>query len=199
MSTPWVIGFLGLWAVVFLEGVLVLGTFRRVSVALETAEGRLRELPAPGPGGLSIGARVPQFVASRADGREFTNEDLRGAISLVLFLASGCPPCQTMVADLNQNPHEIYARLFVILSDESEVLELGLIEAIPVVYQRDGAMARAFQTTAAPHAFLVDDDCSLIASGTPNSIADLRRLNLHGVKGGDPPRPVSTEVQVLTR
>jgi thiol-disulfide isomerase/thioredoxin len=199
MSTPWVIAFLSLWAVVLLEGALVLGTFRRVSIALETAEGRLRELPAPGPGGLRVGATVPPFVASRADGQEFTEDDLRGGVSLVLFLASGCPPCRTLAADLNQNPDEVYPRLFVILSNESEFIELGLIEAVPVVYQRDGAVARAFQTAAAPHAFLVNRDCTVIASGTPNSIAGLRRLSQDGGKGGDHPRPVPTEVHVLTR
>lgn len=115
------------------------------------------------------------------------------------FLGSGCPPCRTLVADLNQNPDEVYARLFIILSDESEFIDLGLIEAAPVVYQRDGAMARAFQTTATPHAFLVDHDCTIIASGTPNSIAGLRRLNRHGVKGGDHTPPLPGEVHVQTR
>ena len=198
MSAPWVIAFLGLWAVVLLEGALVLGTFRRVSIALETAEDRLQELPVPGPGGLRIGAKVPRFVASRADGRDFTDEDLRGAISLVLFLASGCAPCRTLAADLNQNPDEVYTRLLVILSGETEFIDLGLNEAVPVVYQRDGAMARAFETSATPHAFLVDHDCTVIASGTPNSIAGLRRLNQDDVKGGDHSRSRPSEVHVQT-
>lgn len=185
MSTPWLIAFLALWAVVLIEGMLVLGTFRRVAVVLEAAEGRLRELPAPGPGGLPIGAAVPPFAASTANGSAFSDADLRGKISLVLFLSSGCPPCGVLADELSDAEAIPGTRLLVVLNDRSECLELGLSSALPIAYQRNGEVSRAFQTTATPHAFLVDSRGVILASGTPNSRKALRDLVEESLEGGD--------------
>jgi thiol-disulfide isomerase/thioredoxin len=165
-------------------------------VVLEAAEARLQALPEYGPGGLPIGAQIPPFEATTADGAPFTEADLRGRTSLVLFLSSGCSPCRTLADDLNGNTDALGPDLLVVLNDPSELLELGLADEIPILYQPDSVVSRAFDTTATPHAFVVDHQGVVTASGTPNSLRQLRQLVHEGMKGGDRLETPLEKVQV---
>lgn len=195
MSTPWIAAFVLLALVVALVAFLVVGMLRRIALVLEQAESRLRQLPSDfGPGGLAVGAPIADFVAETEAGIPFTASDLRGGPALVVFLSSGCAPCLTLARDLERADAErLGARLFAVLHDPSERLELGLSSAVRVLYQRDGAISQAFETSATPHTFVLDSAGRVVATGTPNSFEGLKRL-VTDAQGGDPNEGLRREV-----
>jgi cytochrome oxidase Cu insertion factor (SCO1/SenC/PrrC family) len=121
VTTPWIITFVALWAIVILLALIVLGTLRRVIPLLESAEESLAAGRASlGPGGLPVGARVPPFTAHSIGGSPFTELDLRDTTTVALFIGTSCPACEQLVDDLeNDLAPELNARL-VVVSESAE-------------------------------------------------------------------------------
>lgn len=193
MSAAWIAAFVALAALSVLTALVVIGTLRRVSVVPQQAESRLRELPSDfGPGGLPTGMFIPDFEAVTGEGARFTSADLRGIPSVLVFLSSGCAPCRTLAAELEDaTAARLGVRLLIVLRDSSERRDLGLDSTLEFVFQSDGAVSRAFATSATPHAFVIDPTGIVVASGTPNSVRGLEELVDHIQEGGDrdyPPR-----------
>jgi AhpC/TSA family len=190
VTAPWIVALCLLAACVLLTALIVLGALRRISAVLEQAEARLRDLPAvasSGPGGLEIGATLPAFEADRLGGVPVTDEQLRGTPATILFLSASCPPCAALARDLRRHPSHDES-VYVVVSGPHDVEQLRLTEAQQVLIQRDGQLSEAFKTTATPHAFVFNSAGVLVAAGTPNSGAALRRLAapVLGEGGGAP-------------
>lgn len=188
MTAPWIVLLCLLSTCVLLTALVVLGALRRISAVLEQAEARLRDLPAvpsSGPGGLEIGATLPSFQADRLGGAPVTDEELRGNAATIVFLSASCPPCAALARDLRRHPSRDES-VYVVVSEANDAEQLRLTEAQQVLIQRDGQVSEAFKTTATPHAFVFDRAGVLVAAGTPNSGAALRRLAAPVIEeGGD--------------
>ena len=48
-----------------------------------------------------IGAKIPDFKAKLIDGSSYSNEDLKGKISVINFWFIDCPPCVAEISGLN--------------------------------------------------------------------------------------------------
>jgi len=174
MSTAWTIGFAVLAFFVFFLGLLELGTLRRVADVLERAEikPRVDEHPA---GGLEPGSPVPAFTGELSGGGRITSEELVGSPYLVVFARSGCAACNTLLRELLDTVG-FGARVLVVVNDFTDAPELVDAAGITVVRQVQRGVARAFKTSATPHAFMVDANGMIAANRITNSLADLRQL-----------------------
>jgi thiol-disulfide isomerase/thioredoxin len=202
LSTAWVVAYFVLAGAVVTLALLVLGSMRRIAFVLERAESRLSAGTSVSPGGLAPGAPVPAAAALRADGSPFDTGELAGRRTIVLFLSSSCAPCKGLARELEREKEldTLPAELVVVVPDAEAAETLGL-ERIPVVFQPDHALARAFDTTTTPHGFLVDASKTVVASATPNTLRDLRRLagqhraNEGSVQNGRPVEADATPVK----
>lgn len=185
MSTPWIAAFAGLAALVILLGLLVLGTLRRISPILEKAESKLLLMPSDlAPAGLAPGTPVPDFQAQDLNGSAFRAVDLRGTEGIVLFLDSDCEPCRTLTSEVvADNGGGLDARLTVVVDSRADGLELDRIPGITVLHQVDREVARAFQSSVAPHAFAISAAGTVVETGNPNTLKDLQAI-AHRIKGG---------------
>ena len=175
MSGPWIAAFAALCAVVLLLVLIVVGTLRRISSVLESAEARLGSASPPS-GGLSTGDPIPDFEATTTNGSKFTVSDLNGSASILLFLSGGCVPCRMLADELTQgNAGDLGARLIVVLNDPRDRLELGLPSGAEVIYQADGSLSRAFRVSGTPHAVAIAQR-TVWGSRVANSLLNLRDL-----------------------
>jgi len=153
---------LGLWLVVVLLGVIVLGLVRRSSGVLAAVEAR---------------SESGETVRSTALG-------LTAAV--YLLVSADCDACTEIVTQLEGIPDPLHGVRLVLVSDDSERDRrlLADVDAIRL-YQRDGAIARAFQCTVTPYAFAIDVHGVVTASGVATHLTQLRGL-ARPPAGGNP-------------
>lgn len=172
MTGLWLIAFLMLWVLVIALAFVVLGTLRRLERELEIGGTTAGELIPPG--GPPLGSPVPPFSARAVDGRVVSERDL-GERACVLFLGWDCQPCAELLRDLvDRTAPMVGADLFVavdVIHGKPAFREQSWLTTLV----NDGSLARAFESNATPHAFVVDVGI-VRASGTPNTWEALRRL-----------------------
>lgn len=186
MSGFWVVAFVTLWALVLLLAFLVLGTLRRLTPIIERAETNLAAaVIGASPGGLEPGTVVPPFSVQQVDGRAFTEADLNGSRSIVLFLSRNCQSCERFIRDLKkERVPELGARLVAVTDEPEQARELAVSAEVSVVVQENRSLARIFETNATPHAFVLDEARRVLTSGTPNDWGGLRQLLARSEGGG---------------
>jgi thiol-disulfide isomerase/thioredoxin len=199
MSAAWIAAYGVLAAGLVTLALLFVGLLRRVAYVLEQAEGHLSAVAeagaaTSGAGGLAPGSPVPAALATRADGGPFSTTDLHGRESIVLFLTSTCAPCKALARELRRKGRRQLegVRLVAVVRDELERDALGL-DGVEIVYQPDFALARAFETSASPHAFAVDPNGTVVARSTPNTVSRLQEL-ADAARSTSHPRPPRSAV-----
>lgn len=186
MTSAWIVAYAMLAVLVAALAVLVLGAIRRTTFLIERVEAHLSQGDATGVGGLSVGDVVPEFSASEADGSAFTSEELDGSRAVVLFLSSSCVACGKLNDDLGSGlVPPLDAHLFIVTDDPHEARRFADASRVRVLLRGEGAVARAFESSATPHAFVLDASRRVLASGTPNDWEQLRQLLLVDHEGGD--------------
>ncbi|CAN5217968.1 hypothetical protein BH18ACT12_BH18ACT12_24380 [soil metagenome] len=186
MTAPWIAAFVALWAVVLLLGLLVVGTLRRLVPIIERTQ---RSLASAGQSatlsGLPPGTTVPAFAIREISGDLFAESDLRGSRTTVLFLGSSCNACEGFVRDLSDGrvPH-LQARLVVVADEAEEARGLATAPGVTLLVQEDRSLARVFESDRVPHAFVIDEEGRVLASGWPNDWEGLQSLVESAEKGG---------------
>ena len=176
MSWPWVVAFVLLWLTLLVVAVVLLGLLRRIVPVLERAEQRIGQ-GGPLDLGLSPGSTVGSFPVSRVDGEPATFPELLDTTSIALLLEASCEPCRHLLAGLPESDDAtVEIPLKVLLEDTAEAREL--VDGVPVdvLYVRDRAAARAFQTSATPHAFTVEPGGLVLEKRVPSGVGDLRAM-----------------------
>lgn len=186
MSAAWVAAFVALAGLVVFLALLVLGLMRRFAPLLERTEAALGRMNHDlAPSGLAIGSRIPEFELE-SGGTVFTDEDLRGAKAVVLFLGATCQACERFERDLSRSrAPDVGARLVVVTDDSEEALSLAASSTVTVVTQQGRSLSRVFESNVTPHAFVLDESGVVLASGTPNDWERLRQLVPRAVRGGE--------------
>lgn len=181
VSGLWIGSFAALWVVVVVVGFLVLGMLRRIAPLLERAEETFQATLSTSFGGLAVGAKVPSFEARTVSGESFTDADLLGGRSVVLFLGSSCRACESFVEDLGTGHiPRLGARLVVVAEDRDSASELARATDVTVLIDHDRVLAETFDTRLVPRAFVVDGRGSVLAEGRPNEWNQLERLIAEG-------------------
>lgn len=185
MTSAWIAAYAALAMLVVLLTVLVLGLIRRSALLIERVEARLAHADDTAIPGLATGEVVPGFSARSVDGELVTNHDLDGSLSIVLFLSASCVACQKLNDDLvSGSAPQVGARLIVVTDDPHQARAFAETSHVEVLLRGDGAVARAFESSATPQAFVIDESRRVLASGTPNDWQQLRQL-LPDDEGGD--------------
>jgi hypothetical protein len=184
MTAPWIAAFLTLWVVVSLVALLTLGVLRRVTPVLEQAESRLADLRAH-PSGLDPGTTVPPFSVSEPNGDTFSNADLFGSTTIVLFVGTACRACERFVRDLRGGEvPELGASLVAVAESAGEAEEFAA-ESARVVIQEAQSLSLLFKSDRFPHVFVIDAEARVVASGWPNDWEGVRTLVQSVQEGGD--------------
>jgi hypothetical protein len=194
MTAPWIAAFLSLWVVVSLVALLTLGVLRRVTPVLEQAESRLADLRAH-PSGLHPGTTVPFFSVSEPNGGTFSNADLFGSTTIILFVGAACRACERFVRDLRGGDvPDLGARLVVVAESAGEAAEFAAASA-RVVIQEAQSLSLLFESDRFPHVFAVDAEARVVASGWPNDWEGVRALVPSVREGGDRASEIAAAVQ----
>jgi AhpC/TSA family len=185
MSGVWMVAFFGLSCLVLVEAALVLGLLRRTAPILERSEAVLRS--APGSGGLLPGSQVPSFELDSVDDGKLTAMDLSGRPYVLLFVSSGCAPCRRLAEELraSRDGPTPGVEVVVVFNGAGSGTEAEDWPGVTLAYQSDGEVARAFGTTATPHAFAISRSETVVATGHPNTLERLRELADRALTAGD--------------
>lgn len=184
MSSGWIAAFVALWVIVLVLGLALLGVLRRIGNVLERAEAGLSG--ALRPPGLEPGSPVPAFEGIDDDGATFGPVDLYGRRSLLVFLSADCPPCRLLADELRKvGADHLGAEAIVVVDDSPPGREFAAGLPLRVVYQQARGISAAFQSTATPHAFAIDERGVVVDADAPNTLAVLALLAGQLQKGGD--------------
>ncbi len=181
MPLPWVVAYVVLAALTLSTGVVCVGLMRRLSPLFDalTAGASLRPPdPETPPGGLSVGAAIPPFVAHEVSRGRLPLERVCEEGDVVLLARGGCSPCQTVLTSLADSADSwIHERVVVVVPSGDDLSTLGLRDSpIRVATDESDSTFSAFATSATPYAFAVGRDGRVLARAIPTSVVDLRLL-----------------------
>ncbi len=184
MTTAWVAAFSGLALVVTLIAVLLLGLIRRDIDVMSRVETTLASFSVsdgpPKPTGLCEGDAAPAL-------------DARHEAALVVFLDTGCDPCQALAADIRRHRFTPAHHQPIAVMDHPEGFpDPPLPTGWTVVPDPDHRVATSWRVTGTPDAFAVDDLGTIRGRDFANTTKDLRRLL--APQQAPEPRPIPQEV-----
>jgi hypothetical protein len=174
---------------VVILGLMVVGLLRRVAPLMDRCQAMLDiAILHVRHSGLPAGSLVPAFMADDVHGGIFTDVDLHGSRSVILFLSSTCSSCDRLFGDLRAGrAPELDAQLVVVTADASDATALAAgTPSARVLVQRSDAVSRAFASDRTPHAFVVDGDAIIRASAMPTSWEEILAF-LGPLEGGGGP------------
>jgi thiol-disulfide isomerase/thioredoxin len=183
MSTPWLVAFFLLSALVAMLSVLVVGLMRRIAATLEHLEPVFSVL-APRHG-LAPGSKAPDFVAYDAEG-ELVRSHSMVRRRIILFLSSECQPCRQLKEQLAETAWAYpEVQLVAVLEDDLSSRSFSLPRWITPIFEREREVSNAFRTEAVPNAFAIDAQGIVIGSRPPRGPSDLIGLANELMEGGD--------------
>jgi cytochrome c biogenesis protein CcmG/thiol:disulfide interchange protein DsbE len=144
--------------------------------------------------GSQRGMIAPDVSLPAADGSQITLSTLRGKVVLLNLWASWCPPCRAEMPALNQVAARHAGSDLVILGvdatsqdNEADARAFALQQrlAFPILFDRQGAAARAYNLRSLPTTFFIGPDGVIrdIVVGGPMSEA-LIESKIKGLLGG---------------
>jgi methylamine dehydrogenase accessory protein MauD len=180
MTTPWLISYLVLWAIVLGVGFLLLGTLRSLGLLQWRFDEMIATRPIrKGREGLPTGKRAPDFtLPSTADG-EISLSDFAGRKVLLVFTQAGCGPCHAIAPELNgvqaQGEHQV---LVVNHGEPEDAAEMAaeVHARFPIVTQNDWDISKKYQVFATPYAFVVNEEGTIASKGIVGNSQYLRNV-----------------------
>ena len=176
MTAAWIAAFAALWIVVVLTVAVVLGLLRRVNTVLDAAEKRLAEsMVGPGAGGAPPGTTITPFEAA-LNGATVSSQQLFPGV--FVFMSTGCEPCKRLARELGKIGERVdNVPIYVVFEDTPLAREFPLPANVRVLYQRQGVVSAAFDSTATPQAFAVDEAAVVVERTIPGTAKDVRELS----------------------
>jgi methylamine dehydrogenase accessory protein MauD len=172
MTAAWIASLVALWLLVLLLGFLLYGALR----ALSLQDWRLQQLEATTPGrvgrsGLKPGTRAPDFTLPAAAGGEVSLHGLAGRKVLLVFMQSGCGPCERLMPELNRLQQAGEVQVVAVNNGEPGPTREWAAAAharFPVAVQERYSVSRKYETFATPFAFLIDERGVIASRGIVN-------------------------------
>jgi methylamine dehydrogenase accessory protein MauD len=178
MSGAWLASYAALWLVVLALVVAVLTLARQVGLVLTRIPPAGARMENAGP---AIGAKAPELI-----GRDFTGSDLRlasqrGKRTLLVFMASNCDACESLVPSLRSvaMSERATTETLVIFSRPSEqaardfVKEHGL-RGVVAGFAPD--LVIRYGVTSTPYGLMVDQQGFVRAKGVVNHLEHIESL-----------------------
>lgn len=138
---------------------------------------------APEQVATAVGAPLPPFTGTTAEGTAFTQDDIAGTVTLINFWASWCTPCQREMPALKQVQTDYEARGFTVLAinvDRQTARAERLLRQVdpnyPVIYDPESTIMGRFDVMAMPTSILVGRDGTVLMQHAGYSDAWLEDL-----------------------
>jgi thiol-disulfide isomerase/thioredoxin len=158
-----------LTVLVVLDLFLTIGVVRRLREHTEQLS-RMQADPI-GPGIVTTGDRVGEYVATTADGRTVSRADLAGGPTVVGFFSTSCPACERRIPDFVEYARSGPARVLAVVVGSGDLADdmSDRLSGVPGVVVREadeeGPIVRAFAVTAFPSFAVVDGDGAVLSGG----------------------------------
>jgi hypothetical protein len=177
MPVGWIIVVVTLWLAVVVLAVLVIGLMRQVTSALEQAAATARpETPESLVLGPRVGSALTPFTATDTSGETIDEQWLRGEPALLLFLHSGCVPCQQIAGDMGQADLDAMPGRLIIVTDPDGPRALGLPSSLHTLVESARQVSDALMIKATPYAVAVDPDGVVRGAGVAGSMERLAAI-----------------------
>lgn len=180
MTTPWLISYILLWAIVLGISFFLVGTLR----SLGLLQWKFDEMAATRPvrkgrEGLSPGKPAPDFTLPSVASGDLSLQDFAGRELLLLFTQSGCGPCHSIAPELNRLHENGQHQILVVNNGEHNETQAWANEIqarFPIVTQSEWEISKKFQVFATPYAFVVDAQGMIAAKGMASSPQYIRYI-----------------------
>ena len=168
--TPMTVSQILLWAVVILQGVVILALARQVGVLHERVAPAGALINAGGPG---VGEKSPRIEVHALAGNAITigGELARGRAALMLFVSASCPICKKLIPIAKDFARsEKLDVLFVGDSDPAEQRKLiAQFDLDEHRFVNGPEVGMAYRVDKLPYAVLLDDAGIIASKGLVNS------------------------------
>lgn len=180
MGGLWAASYVALWIVVVLLVVFTMGLLRQL--------GQIQLRLGPDPGallvdeGLERGSLAPEIEGTDAQAQHpVTLSAFRGRRVVVVFLSPGCVACRQLVPHLRTVARGYRGKLqFLAVCSGAETgceeFLHGIKLQIPLIFDRDNAIAASYAVQSTPFAFLINERGTILIGGIVNTGAHLESL-----------------------
>lgn len=166
MSLPFVSSYVALWALVILQGLVLLALVRMVHELRNNAASF-------NVGGQSTAALepAPPFQAMALDGTRVTSEDFPGRLTALLFVSPTCPSCTTTLHEMRALHFKAQGNVVVICRasryDSMRLAQAHKLDGLPVIADEDDSLSRLYRITTVPVAVLINGSGKVQSYGYP--------------------------------
>lgn len=127
---------------------------------------------------LAAGAVVKEFKIKAADGTEFTQEQLKGQKTLLVFAQMACRQCRTELKELEEAKADLKdKKVYVILVDmntDAAVTAWGKVGyTMPLLLDPDFKVAEMLGLRSTPSTVIVDKDLKVVYEKTGYKSGDV--------------------------
>lgn len=194
MSIPWLVAFSALGAVVIVQAIALIGLQAKIGIVLTRVEGFLGSIDLEERfRGLPIGALAPALPTRRVAG---SPARLGHTATLLLFSEPDCNPCDALLRELRDYSEPLPGVQPVLVAQPTAKHPAPSLPAQwTVLAQQDRTASRAYQVSAVPYAYLIDEHGKITAAGIPNSVSDLLTLCTNARDGEQPPLATVAHVE----
>ncbi len=112
-----------------------------------------------------LGTIIPEFSLKDLNGREITNENLKGRKTLVAYWSATCPHCVNMLDELrdwDKAKGQDEPNLILLSSGDEEAHKEFNIQS-PILLEEKGEIAQEFGMNGTPSAVLVNEDGKIVS------------------------------------
>jgi methylamine dehydrogenase accessory protein MauD len=175
MSLAFWISYAVLWLMVIGIGAILLGVLRTVYWQ-----------GGPSDAADVLGPHVaPAFRVADLDGNQFSNADIAGQLTALLFASPNCTSCMTTLEQLNALSSKVKGNVVVVCQGSREDCALlGQRHHLTqqIVVDEDAEMGRLFKISGTPTAVILDELGRIISVGHPMETEELEEL----IQSADP-------------
>lgn len=167
-----------LWVLLLLTAFLLLGVLRSLAtLGLRVEQLEAASAAAGGEEGPDVGSEAPGFALEDTAGRTVALRDLAGRKALVVFTSPACPPCRSLVPDLNV-VHDRAELPVVAVSagDPHSNREWAVAVGARFPVLNGDHTAHHYRAYGTPYAVVVDERGVVAAKGVINNIDHIDEL-----------------------
>lgn len=160
MSDLFVVSYVGLWIVVIVQTLILLGVTR----SLYQLRSEVTETPS------LKGRPAPPFSAVDIWGEPVSSDSIRGTATVMLFVSPDCSTCSVTLEELKPLVNDKRRDLVVVCGGQSNAcrqlaLDYGL--TVPVVADEDDELLRLFEISGSPSAVRISAEGVIESHGEP--------------------------------
>ena len=160
MPDLFVVSYVGLWIVVVVQTLILLGVTR----SLYELRNEFAEEP------TMKGRRVPKFSTTDLWGQPLSSDSILGSPTALLFVSPDCSTCTVTLAELKPLVNDVKRSLVVVCGgpgDECRQLALDYGLTVPVIADEDDELKRLFAISGTPIALRINAYGVIESHGEP--------------------------------